>query len=329
LSHPIRSFSRGAVEVLVARHSEDHPHNSPMPHGYHDQLQASWHADQESEEPVRFAQARMHRSPDGSHSSGSGVVAVGCNTKLRRRNKRLAEIVTELSLRCSLTRAQQCSVSAMLTPFSNSNLTTINFNLFVEIAKCCGVAEGQMGVMKQLFQAYDADGDAKLGVEELCDGLAFCTTNSLRDKLRLLYTTWSGAHQTDPSCSHGGHNQSGLSKFDVWSLLATLAGADYTTATDMRTLCGERAELGEDSALGEDGAETEEVTVEQTAAERGDIEEGGAASPKKEDIQLAKLNKSLFVAVLDEDVSRIAMLLERGADPLAKDADGRTYVTTL
>ena len=294
LKHQVkRSFNRGATETLAVEHSAKHPHNSPMLHGHREQPLRDQHKHQgggEVDLGVKFQFARAHRAPDGYQSRGSGCVAVGRTNEFRLGSERLSEMLTELTLRCALTKEQARACGTHLASFAASGDTFIGYGRFVEIAKCAGISEADMDKYKQLFQAFDSNHDSKLDLEELCDGLAYFKRRTLRSKLRLLYTMWCGQH-CDHS-EHGGYYEAGLSKFQVYGLLSALMGADLKVSTELRNR--DRRSRSSSAAA--------------AVAAKPALTDASLLSRK----ELALLEQ-LFAAVATDDVPTIQTLLAKGA----------------
>ena len=210
-----RTFNRGVAETLALDHTDKRPHNSPMIHGHREQPLQEHHQDQgggDMDPGIRYSFARAERHADGLQSRGSGCIAVGRSKEFRQNSERLAEMLAELTLRCALTKEQTRQVGQQLASFASSGDAFISYGRFIEIAKCAGISEADMSIYKQLFHTFDTNHDAKLDLEELCDGLAYFKRRTLRTKLRLLYTMWCGQN-CDADVDHGGYFEAGLSKF--------------------------------------------------------------------------------------------------------------------
>eukprot|EP01043_Picozoa_sp_COSAG02_P040464 COSAG02_NODE_3278_length_7026_cov_28.128771_7_plen_367_part_00 len=150
-----RSFGRAATETLAVDHTSKYPHNSPMLHGHREQPLEEQHKEQgggEVDLGIKYSFARAHRAPDGYQSRGSGCVAIGRAQEFRLNSERLAEMLTEITTRCSLTKDQSRLVGQQLASFASSGQAFIKYGRFIEIAKCAGISESDMSIYRQLFQ---------------------------------------------------------------------------------------------------------------------------------------------------------------------------------
>lgn len=162
-------------------------------------------------------------------------------------------------------------------------------------------------------QTFDANNDAKLDLEELCDGLAYFKRRTLRAKLRLLYTMWCGRH-CDEDVDHGGYYEAGLTKFQVYGLVATLIGADPKVAESLR------ARLYTTDA-GSAGAGAPGLKIGVRKASRKSIagkaehvkalREAQEASLKISPVEL-QLVLELFASIANDNVAKIQVLLAKG-----------------
>jgi hypothetical protein len=311
-----RTFGRAATETLAADHTRKHPHNSPMLHGHREHPLEEHHKEQgggEVDLGIKYSFARAHRAPDGYQSRGSGCVAVGRAQEFRLNSERLAEMLTEMTTRCSLTKDQSRLVGQQLASFASSGEAFIKYGRFIEIAKCAGISESDMSIYRQLFQTFDANNDAQLDLEELCDGLAYFKRRTLRAKLRLLYTMWCGRH-CDEDVDHGGYYEAGLTKFKVYGLLATLMGADLKVAESLRTRpnnTGARSSSPAPSGLITDIPKASRKSIAAKAQRAEKQREAKEASLQISPAELELVLK-LFALIANDNLPGIQVLLAKG-----------------
>jgi hypothetical protein len=327
--HVQRTFGRAATETLAMDHTSKHPHNSPMLHGHQEQPEEEKHKEQGggSVDPgIRYSFARAHRAPDGYQSRGSGCVAIGRSREFRFNSERLAEMLAELTLRCALTKDQTRQVGQQLASFASSGEAFISYGRFIEIAKCAGISETDMSIYKQLFHTFDTNNDAKLDLEELCDGLAYFKRRTLRSKLRLLYTMWCGRH-CDEEVDHGGYYEAGLSKFQVYGLIATLMGADLKVAGELRSNVSSTSSSSSSGAAAARPSSVPPVLANVGSSPKGkkksksiaakterekELKEAQQASKEISEVELQLVQK-LFADIANDNVPSIQLVLAKGA----------------
>ena len=317
LHQPHRAFGRAATETLAVDHTKKHPHNSPMLHGHRELPLEEQHKEQgggQVDLGIRYSFARAHRAPDGYQSRGSGCVAVGRAQKFRLNSERLAEMLAEITTRCGLSKDQTRLVGQQLASVASSGQAFIKYGRFIEIAKCAGISETDMSIYRELFQNFDANNDAKLDLEELCDGLAFFKRRTLRTKLRLLYTMWCGRH-CDEDIDHGGYYEAGLSKLQVYGLVATLIGADLKMADRLqaRTDDTTTASSTAGAVLNMGGSTASHKTKSRAAKAEQEQKrrEAQEASMKINPLELDLVLK-LFAEIAIDSATAVQVLLTKG-----------------
>ena len=182
-----------------------------------------------------------------------------------------------------------------------------------------------MSVYKQLFHTFDTNNDAKLDLEELCDGLAYFKRRTLRSKLRLLYTMWCGRH-CDEEVDHGGYYEAGLSKFQVYGLIAMLMGADLKVAEELRSNVSSTSSSSSGAAAARPssvppvlanvgsspkGKKKSKSIAAKTEREK-ELMEAQQASKEISEVELQLVQK-LFAEIANDNVPSIQLLLAKGA----------------
>eukprot|EP01052_Picozoa_sp_SAG31_P034207 SAG31_NODE_3963_length_3716_cov_3.038430_2_plen_200_part_00 len=143
------------------------------------------------------------------------------------RDLKVTEMLHELQIRCHLTTAQINQLSLQLVSHVSRGEKHINFSRFVEIAKSVGLERPDMEFYNKMYSVIDTNNSNSVDFEELCVGLSYFGSSNVRNKLRLLYQTWSLHWASGNDVDHDGHYEVGLSKFDIFAMLSTLIGSSH------------------------------------------------------------------------------------------------------
>eukprot|EP01043_Picozoa_sp_COSAG02_P040465 COSAG02_NODE_3278_length_7026_cov_28.128771_8_plen_152_part_00 len=143
--------------------------------------------------------------------------------------------------------------------------------------------------------------------------MAYFKRRTLRAKLRLLYTMWCGRH-CDEDVDHGGYYEAGLTKLQVYGLLATLIGADPKVAESLRAISN-NTDAGSAGAgttgLNMDNRKVSRKRIAGKAEHVKALREAQEASQKISPAEL-QLVLELFASIANDNVTQIQVLLAKG-----------------
>jgi hypothetical protein len=330
LVRPARSFSRTATETYIAKHGEEHPHNTTTPHGHFEHLHDERHGTDRtpytnpksrfnkrsppSLPGTRFTFAKTYRAPGvggTNQTRGSFCIASGRPTPQKKRDSKIIEMMTELQVRCNLTNAQLNALSLQLVSHVSRDEPHVKFERFVEIAKSIGLERPDMEFYKKMYHVLDTNDSNSVDFEELCVGLAFFGQQSCRSKLRMLYQTWSLNYASGQDVDHQGHFEVGLTKFDIFTLIATLIGSSH--------------EIGSKLA----GRDMNELFRQDDpeSPTKGRSPRGRPSTPDESDEHDPAATAKLLQAINADDPDQIRALIAAGANLSEQiGEDGQTFL---